>query len=374
MSEYSNASLLLLPNAWKIDKMFCAKPTDGSADIPYVRPSVARRMNSAGVYEQKAVNEPLLEFPVSGCPSYNYEIGRYNYCLYSSDFSNAVWQVGGASSKALSAAASIIEGKSAYDITGLTTYGSDFFYQNLIQVANSTYYVIVKAVNIGDVGKTITLMTGNGTGRQIILTADFVKYELYSATSETYFYLTKGNSGTPATQFTICHAQVEVGLYGTSPIVTTNVAAQRGLGSSTLTGLISKGLLDSAGGTFFIQLKDVKYDLGSIGIYIGNIAGTAIELGGSINNRIYIWKRVGGVQTSVGVTPTASTLKLCFTVTATTILIYCNGALIYTVSGSFVPSDFTQLYLEGSSFSFLLEKLEMQPIVVTGVEAIQMTT
>jgi len=374
MSEYSNSQLLLLPEAWEIGKMYSAKPIDGSGDVPLVRSTDAWRLNSLGIYEKKAINEPLLEYP--SCPSFLYEPTRYNYALWSMDFSNAVWQVGGAAAKALSAAPSIIQGKSAYDITGLNIYGSDFFYQNLVQGANSTYSVIIKAIDAGDVGKTITLTTGGGTGRQIILTADFVKYELTSTSSETYFYLTKGNSGTAATQFTICYGGVETGLFATNPIETSGAAFQRVYPSSTLTGLISKGFLNASGCTFFIKFFGVKKENGGIGIRIGNTSGGfGLEIGGSADNRLHLWYTTTGSasETSIGVTPISATLAICFTITPTQILIYCNGALIYTVNGTFSTTDLTYTVIDGSAFRFLLAKVEMQPVVLTGVEAIALT-
>mgnify|MGYP000632597863 CR=1 FL=1 len=377
MSEYNNTQFLLLPEAYQTGSMIAAKPVDDSCNVPVVRSSSAYRRNSLGIYEKMAVNVPLLEFPSAGCPSWLINITRTNYCLYSMDFSNSIWQAGGPNcAKSLSASSSNISGKQAYDITGLNTYGGDFFYQNLSQNANSVYSVFIKAKVIGDVGKTITFITGNGSSVQIILTSDYVKWDLFSASSESYFYITKGNSGTPATQCTISYIGVEIGAYSTNPIETTNASVTVVYPSSTITTLITKGIFNSTGGTFFIKLKNVKYVNGGIGIRIGNTStGFGVELGGSADNKLYLWYTTTGSasETAIGVTPIATTLSLCITITATQLLIYCNGALIFTVNGTFATSDLANVVLDGSAFGYLLDKFSIRPIVITGIEAIALT-
>jgi len=69
MSFYTDASLVLIPSGIKDQKVYSAKPIDGSGDLTFSRASNATRVNSSGLVEK--VRENLL--------------------TYSQDFSNADW-------------------------------------------------------------------------------------------------------------------------------------------------------------------------------------------------------------------------------------------------------------------------------------------
>jgi hypothetical protein len=69
MSFYTDASLVLIPSGIKDQKVYCAKPVDGSGDLTFSRASNATRVNSSGLVEKV----------------------RENRVLYSNDFTNAAW-------------------------------------------------------------------------------------------------------------------------------------------------------------------------------------------------------------------------------------------------------------------------------------------
>jgi hypothetical protein len=69
MSLFDSASLCITPNAYKEDKLYSIKPTDGSGDLVVTRATTATRVNSAGLIEQVP----------------------YNLVTYSNDFTNAAW-------------------------------------------------------------------------------------------------------------------------------------------------------------------------------------------------------------------------------------------------------------------------------------------
>ena len=56
MSFYSDASLVLIPSGYKDQKIYCAKPTDGSADLTFSRASSATRVQSDGLIEKVRTN------------------------------------------------------------------------------------------------------------------------------------------------------------------------------------------------------------------------------------------------------------------------------------------------------------------------------
>jgi hypothetical protein len=69
MSLFDSASLCITPNAYKEDKLYSIKPTDGSGDLVVTRATTATRVNSAGLVE----------------------IVPYNLVTYSEQFDNADW-------------------------------------------------------------------------------------------------------------------------------------------------------------------------------------------------------------------------------------------------------------------------------------------
>ena len=68
-SFYTDASLVMIPSGYKDQKVYCAKPVDGSADLTFSRASNATRVNSSGLVEKV----------------------RTNLALYSEDLTNAAW-------------------------------------------------------------------------------------------------------------------------------------------------------------------------------------------------------------------------------------------------------------------------------------------
>jgi hypothetical protein len=69
MSFYSDASLVLIPSGYKDQKIYSAKPTDGSGDLTFSRASDATRVQSNGLIEKV----------------------RTNLLTYSEDFTNGAW-------------------------------------------------------------------------------------------------------------------------------------------------------------------------------------------------------------------------------------------------------------------------------------------
>lgn len=69
MSLFDSASVIITPNAYKEDKLYSIKPTDGSGDLVVTRATTATRVNSAGLVE----------------------LVPYNLLTYSEQFDNAAW-------------------------------------------------------------------------------------------------------------------------------------------------------------------------------------------------------------------------------------------------------------------------------------------
>ena len=92
MALKDNASLALIPAAYKTSKVYSALPTDGDGDFTFSRTGSATRVNKAGLIETMASNEPRLDYPlvngvVQSCPTLLLEPSRANNMSHSEDFS-----------------------------------------------------------------------------------------------------------------------------------------------------------------------------------------------------------------------------------------------------------------------------------------------
>ena len=95
MALKDNASLALIPAAYKTSKIYSAIPTDGDGDFTFTRSGSATRVNKAGLVETMATNVGRLNYDLTNgtpasCPSLLLEPSRTNDATYSSDISSWV--------------------------------------------------------------------------------------------------------------------------------------------------------------------------------------------------------------------------------------------------------------------------------------------
>ena len=82
--------LLLTPNAYKVGKLYSAKPTNGTGDFTVVRNSTATYVGQDGLIKTALANEVRLDWS-TGVPVVLLEPQRTNLITYSEDFSNNSW-------------------------------------------------------------------------------------------------------------------------------------------------------------------------------------------------------------------------------------------------------------------------------------------
>lgn len=88
MSLLTKASLLLTPNAYKANTIYCIIPSDGSGDLAYTRTSTSTRVNSVGVVEAISNGVPPLDYSDSlTSPCWLFEPSRTNSLLNSATLS-----------------------------------------------------------------------------------------------------------------------------------------------------------------------------------------------------------------------------------------------------------------------------------------------
>lgn len=229
MSLYKDASLVMIPSAYKDGKLYSIRPTDGSGDFTFSRGSnlAATRVDVNGLIEK----------------------GRENLATYSNDFSNAVW------SKANVSATS---GQSGYDGSTdawkIEGTGSSVF--SYLQQLDSTTPVKTKSVyaKAGSVD-WVSIWSGgsnkayfdlaNGTkgtlsGSHIIdssitsVGGGWYRCEVAMTGSATSFYIIPANADNSTSLSSgeyiyIQDAQLEQGLVATDYIETGTSAAQSGI-------------------------------------------------------------------------------------------------------------------------------------------------
>ena len=87
MSTYTDASLIVTPNAVKESKLYSLK----GADLDVVRATSATRVNNEGLIETVGLNIPRLDYSNGSCPSILVEPQRTNLLLRSEEFDVDPW-------------------------------------------------------------------------------------------------------------------------------------------------------------------------------------------------------------------------------------------------------------------------------------------
>jgi len=92
MSKYDKASLVMIPSAYKAEKLYSVLPENGNGDFTHDRNAgTATRVNKDGLIETVAADVPRLDYPlidgvVQDCPSLLLEPARTNLITKSEDF------------------------------------------------------------------------------------------------------------------------------------------------------------------------------------------------------------------------------------------------------------------------------------------------
>lgn len=87
MSTYTDASLIVTPNAKKAGKLYALK----GADLDVVRATTATYVGSDGLIKTAGINEVRFDYTNGSCPSILVEPQRTNLLLRSEEFDNASW-------------------------------------------------------------------------------------------------------------------------------------------------------------------------------------------------------------------------------------------------------------------------------------------
>jgi hypothetical protein len=261
MALKDNASLALIPAAYKTSKIYSAIPTDGDGDFTFTRSGNATRINKAGLVETMGTNIGRLNYDLTNgtpasCPSLLLERSRTNQFTNSENLANIDFQTNSTitTDNIIAPNGSLTADK--------TTQTSGGYLRETVSVSNGTTYSFSVFLKKGDLRYAVirSLFSQNGTttansnsvfdldnGSVTYTGTDIVSASIEAYTNDWYrcsfvslasgtgsapfidFYFTSSSSSTQASGTSGFGygwgMQLEAGTYPTSYIQTTGIAA-----------------------------------------------------------------------------------------------------------------------------------------------------
>jgi len=420
MSLLEKASLIITPNAEKAGKLYSVIPSDGSGDLTVVRGTTATRVNSLGLIENVAVNEPRLNYEtVGGCPAILIEPQRTNLSFFSENYENSfftkvnttVTSNATTSPSGLLTADKIVENTlngnhgvqvNNSTITTITSYTTTFFVKKAektnfvlwvrgLMSANRCMYTV--DLNL----KTITFSSTLGNFTRVsesikefpndwflISTTITVATGETSISSYIYFNNLATYIGNGVDGLFVWGGQIELGAYPTSYIPTLGSAQTRNLDNISKTGV--NALIGQTEGTIFAEVR-ISRLIGTVSRYIFHISD------GTANNRIYIAFsgassniirarifNAGNLETTIETSTITTTgrYKLALAYKNNDVVFYVNGVQIGTDVTASIPAcsrvDLGQNYIAASQFSDSIINPNIFKTRLTNTELQNLTT
>lgn len=427
-SLLDDASLVVTPNAKKAGKLYSIIPTNGAGDLNVVRATTATYVDADGLIKTAGINEPRFDYSNGSCPSILVEPQRTNLFLRSEEFDNSYWNKyalsvtpnttlspsGFVNADMITSTANSVDVMvlKVITITSGTAYSISFYAKQNTQrfvyirlTSNATYQNYVFAVfdlQDGTVGQT---SVGTTSGTLISSNVQYAGNGFYRVSITASINATDGNigigfaasktgntfdaGGTITSRIVnsgsifLWGAQLEAGSNATSYIPTTTSSVTRNADVISKSGIYTNGLITSAGGTMFIELKN------NIPVIASNFSEFNLSIGSTSNgyggngslslwnfsagiSRLQIIKNVGGTY-SILYTSTTDNCKIVIKWNGTTVDVFENGVKVVNAS-SFNITNMNFLYGNGLRRSFLLDKMFLFTTPLTDTQAIQLTT
>jgi len=351
MALKDNASLALIPAAYKTSKVYSAIPTDGDGDFTFSRISSGTRTNKAGLVQTMSTNVPRLDYLENGvlqsCPSLLLEPTRTNYALDSNDIS--VWT-------------NTISGGSITSTANYATSPDGSNTATRLQMTATSYAMKNESTTsiVGNYAATIYLKSNTGLNQEVAIygrntpvtsytvTSQWQRFEINgSATSGQSSYINFGvniGAGSDATLDILAWGgQIEAGSYATSLIPNptgTDITRTEDF-CYINSGL--QNILNTSQGTLFVDLEVPRVatisDFDRIVLSDQTSSTDRIILDNFGGNWRSLMISSAGVVARTIVSVTANQrIKVAIAYSSTQLRISYNGNTATTTSGSYTPT------------------------------------
>ena len=365
-------SIYFQPSIYKENKLYCALPTNGDADLAFTRASEATRVNQNGLIETVGVNVPRLDHSDGGCPSLLVEPQSTNLVTYSENFSNAVWVKTDASVTSNSDVAP--DGTTTADTITADANNVTIqqFYTGVIGTDYTTSFYIKRKTGTG----VVSIRSVENVTTPITVTNEWTRVSL-TTTSTTTTIRIGINLATSGDEVYVWGAQLEQQSYATSYIPTVAGTVTRVEETCSKNGLNS--YINTQEGVLFLEAK-VPITTKQKDFMITN-GGVSDVVGFNFSDyRILSICRIGTVtQASIESTIDAGFMKLAFQWQQNNFSLYKNGVKIGEDLLGSVGSVglFDTLSFNRGSFNDFqgeLKQFSVYDSVLTEAELITLTT
>ncbi len=245
MSKYDKASLVMIPSAYKAEKLYSVLPENGNGDFTHDRSTTATRVNKDGLIETVAADVPRLDYPlidgvVQDCPVLLLEPARTNLMLNSNSFTS--W----AKEATVTLTANYgISPDGTQNSTRMQMSENDSIY--ISTTSGLTASVYVKGVQ----GETIRF--SNGSSVVHTLTGQWDRIESYDSGSVSTLFTINTYSGVTARDIELFGAQIEAGSYATSYIPTEGSSVTRD--EDVCNGAGNSEVFNDSEGVLYVETK-----------------------------------------------------------------------------------------------------------------------
>jgi hypothetical protein len=394
--------------------VFADKPVFQPESASFTRATTATRTNSSGLIETVAAGIARVDWSGSGAPNTLLEPQRTNLLTYSEQFNSGswikvqatltpnttlspdgilnayTWELNGVSAthnlfqnitftSGSNYTVSLFVKKDTNDfiqITAATAALGSTFYVNF-DIANGvvgTSGAAVLSSNIEDYGNGWYRISATGVGQNTA--SNPIIFILVDALNAP-----KNQSNVLTTSVFLWGAQLEVGTYPTTYIPTTSTSVTRNADVFTLSNVYTSGKITSAGGTWFVDLRNnvqLSRDSSGQGGFIlstdtNTVSGDGFNIrhtGG--NTRLAIQTYISGISAAVTYIPTDNS-KIAIKWNGTTADYFING--IKLVSGfSFSPTALQFMYGNGGQVPKYINSAALYSTPLSDADCIELTT
>jgi hypothetical protein len=359
------------------------------------------------------LNIPRLDYSLGSCPNILLEPQRTNLALRSEEFDNASWvknaaivtantttSPSGIANADTMTGSGLIATRAVSQVVALTlgtSYAATFYVKkstnDFVQIytynATGGHFANfdINSGAVGSVGTTFgsnptssITSVGNGWYRcSMVLSAAVTASSGFGIALVSSASAARLESNTLSTSVFLWGAQLESGAYPTSYIPTSSASVTRNADVISRGNIFTNGLITAAGGTWFVDIRNnlsLLADAGGDFLILGvsqNIVDNCLRILGSTGtaNRLFIFKRIGGVSTSL-YTTTTDTAKIAFKWNGSTLDVFVNGVKVVAAT-AYTETAMQNIFTDTKTRKYI-NSMALFPTPLTDTQCIALTT